>query len=370
MIPYEVIRALRSDVHVDLLTYDDGYAIPSEIRQRCSTTTFLPHRPHSDGSVSKLRNVLSASSTMTRERVTPEALRLVGTMSEQHDVTLIHGSRIAPLSKAIHGPVVIQVIDPWSAVVGMEADLTTGWRAWFRRGKSRQALHTERHLPAHARLLTVSHQDAKAWARALRRPITAIPNGFADEPRRSGLVEQPTVCFIGSLDYGPNIESVRILTKEIAPLVWDRVPAAHFILAGRNPVPEILDAAKAPGIEVQANFTSLADVIGKASVAAFPDVHGVGIRNSVREALVSGCPVIATTPAARGQDPHPLLTVRDGKHAFADAIITALVTPGTASPASGTTEAPAPATRNWCDVADDYLRECEIAVEIDRAATA
>jgi glycosyltransferase involved in cell wall biosynthesis len=90
-------------------------------------------------------------------------------------------------------------------------------------------------------------------------------------------------------------------------------------------------------------------------VAAFPDEHGVGIRNSVREALAAGLPVVATPIAAREQEAHPLLTVERDTSLFVRQIIHHLTSesPGQSDSAP---------VRTWEEVAGKYLAELQEAI--------
>jgi glycosyltransferase involved in cell wall biosynthesis len=162
-------------------------------------------------------------------------------------------------------------------------------------------------------------------------------------------------CFVGSLNYGPNIDSASVLVSKVAPRVWQRIPEARFVLAGRRPTPAVL-ALAGPRVNVLANVPSVVDVFDGADVAVFPDEHGVGIRNSVREALAAGVPVVASPVAAREQDAHPLLSIEADPEAFVDRVVEILSRP----PRAGTvSEAP---VRTWQTVANEYLEELRAAI--------
>jgi glycosyltransferase involved in cell wall biosynthesis len=172
------------------------------------------------------------------------------------------------------------------------------------------------------------------------------------------------VCFVGSLNYGPNIDAAKVLVGAIAPLVWQQVPEARFVLAGRRPGPEIL-ALAGPRVEVLPNVPSVLDVFESADVAAFPDEQGVGIRNSVREALAAGLPVVATPVAAREQDPHPLLTVEGDTGRFVEHVVGRLTGPRPEPEGQEAT-----AVRTWKAVADEYVEELRSAIRPGNAGVA
>lgn len=351
MIPFEVLRNLPQDVAVTLLTFTGPVELPYEIRARCHEVHVLPTRRRSAALV---RSLASSHDVGAQERATRLAFRRAEQLSEECDAVLLHGPHVLFLASHLKGPLVLQTVDPWSKRVGLESVLARGWRAAYRARKSRRILSAERQLPARARLLTVGAQDAAEWSRLLARPVRSIPNGA--EPLAHTFQKQSSriVCFVGSLNYGPNIASADVLINKIAPLVWKEVPTAKFVVAGRQPTKEILSLA-GPRVDILANVPSVSEVFQAAQVAAFPDEHGVGIRNSVREALAAGLPVVATAVAAREQEPHPLLTVEGDILLFARNIVHHL----TSDSSPFDTKAQ---ERTWEEVAGEYLDELQQAI--------
>ena len=218
----------------------------------------------------------------------------------------------------------LQTVDPWSIRSAMDGELAPGWHKIVRQIKSRQSLAVERQLPGRARLLTVSARDATLWSAALGREVRNIPNGVAQSVRLGRSPGPPVVCFVGSLNYGPNVDSAHVLVEQIATQVWQSLPDTRFVIAGRRPTPSVM-ALAGQRVSVLANVPSVVDVFHSADVAVFPDTHGVGIRNSVSEALSAGVPVVATPAAAREQSVHPLLSVRESVPDLVERIVEVLV---------------------------------------------
>ena len=354
MIPYEILRNLPADVDVTLMTYSGPVGLPDEVRSRCAAVHVLPPRSRKAALV---RSLAGLNGVGKHERATAEAVSTAARLSANSDATLIHGPHALFLARHVQGPVVLQTVDPWSIRAGMDTVIAPRFLRPAYRARERQVLRAERRLPVRARLLTVGSQDAREWAERLARPVRSIPNGAELAVRAEARPTVPVVCFVGSLNYGPNIDSAKVLIGKIAPLVWEQVPDARFVLAGRRPEPEVLALAGAR-VEVLANVPSVVDVFQSADVAAFPDEHGVGIRNSVREALAAGLPVVATPVAAREQDPHPLLTVAPDTASFVDHIIDRLTGPRPQGAARD-----AVAVRTWQVVMQEYLAELRSAIQ-------
>ncbi|MEC5189766.1 MULTISPECIES: glycosyltransferase [unclassified Arthrobacter] len=357
MIPYEILRNLPAEVDVILLTFAGPVELPDEVRGRCAEVHVLA--PRSRRSALAL-SVGGLNGVGKHERSTAEALVAAARLSAQCDATLIHGPHALFLARQVQGPLVLQTVDPWSIRAGMDTAIAGRLRPAYK-ARERLALQAERRLPGRARLLTVGAQDAVEWSRRLARPVRSIPNGAEQALRPAVRGSGPVVCFVGSLNYGPNIDSAKVLVGTIAPLVWEKVPDARFVLAGRRPEPEVLSLA-GPRVEVLANVPSVLEVFQSADVAAFPDEHGVGIRNSVREALASGLPVVATPVAAREQDPHPLLTIEEDSASFADHVINRLT-----GPRPEDTERTAGEVRTWQVCTQEYLDELRNAIRSGNA---
>lgn len=354
MIPYEILRNLPADVDVTLLTFAGPVGLPDEVGSRCAAAHVLTPRGRKAAFV---RSLGGLNGVGRHERATVEAVSAAASLSAHSDATLIHGPHALFLARHVQGPVVLQTVDPWSIRAGMDTAIAPRLLRPAYRARERQWLRAERRLPARARLLTVGARDAHEWAERLARPVRSIPNGAERAVRPDTGRTVPVVCFVGSLNYGPNVDSAKVLVGKIAPLVWEQVPDARFVLAGRRPEPEVL-ALAGPRVEVLANVPSVLDIFRSADVAAFPDEHGVGIRNSVREALGAGLPVVATPVAAREQDPHPLLTVAPDTVGFVDHIVQRLTGPRPQDPAPG-----APAVRTWQSVTQEYLAELRRAIQ-------
>ncbi|MEO3934477.1 glycosyltransferase [Micrococcaceae bacterium Sec7.4] len=360
MIPYEILRNLPADVDVTLLTFSGPVGLPDEVRSRCAAVHVLTPRSRA---AALMRSFAGLNGVGKHQRSTAEAVSTAVRLSARSDATLIHGPHALFLARHVQGPVVLQTVDPWSIRAGMDTAIAGRLRPAYR-ARERQALRAERRLPARARLLTVGSQDAIEWSQRLARPVRSIPNGAEQARRPAARQSGPVVCFVGSLNYGPNIDSVKVLIGKIAPLVWEKVPDARFVLAGRRPEPEVL-ALAGPRVEVLANVPSVLDVFQSADVAVFPDEHGVGIRNSVREALAAGLPVVATPVAAREQDPHPLLTIEPDSGNFAEHVVNRLT-----GPRPEHAERDAGAVRTWQTVTQEYLDELRSAIHPGSAGLA
>jgi glycosyltransferase involved in cell wall biosynthesis len=110
----------------------------------------------------------------------------------------------------------------------------------------------------------------------------------------------PTVVFLGSLGYAPNVDAALVAAEAIWPRVAAAVPEARLVIAGRAPVPEVAALAARPGIAVAADVPDIVPVLSRAWVSIAPMRIGVGIKNKVLEAWACARPVVMTPLATNG----------------------------------------------------------------------
>ena len=109
------------------------------------------------------------------------------------------------------------------------------------------------------------------------------------------------------------------------PLVWAQDATIPFLLAGSGMSQDLRDAAgQARGpVEVLGQVPVLAELWGRALLAAAPLRFGAGIKGKVLDSLAAGIPCLCSTIAAEGLGLPPALAglVQDGVAGMAREIV-------------------------------------------------
>jgi glycosyltransferase involved in cell wall biosynthesis len=185
-------------------------------------------------------------------------------------------------------------------------------RAAFRRFASACRRFERKWMPQYDAVMVASEEDAKhvagedakhvagedakhvAGARAFVYPncIPALPR-----PARK---EEQVIIFSGNLEYQPNISAVRHFSRNIWPLLRQRVPDLTWRIAGKNPgaIAGIINGDRR--VHVTGPMDDAIAMLASAKIAVVPLLAGSGTRFKVLEAWAACTPVISTNLGAEG----------------------------------------------------------------------
>ena len=159
------------------------------------------------------------------------------------------------------------------------------------------------------KLITMSEEDKNFIEKELgkRQNISVVANGvdldFFSKIKKH-LPVNPTVLFVGTFKWLPNIEAVEEIVKKIWPLILKDLPTAKLKIVGFSPTAKIKAYASDPSIEVLGAIDDIREAFATAHMLLAPIRSGKGTRYKVLEAMITGTPVVATTLAAEGLDLH------------------------------------------------------------------
>ncbi len=138
------------------------------------------------------------------------------------------------------------------------------------------------------------------------------------------------ILFLGSLDWRPNLDAVRLLLEHIFPAVRASEPRATLVLVGRHP-PAWLRQLVANQLQVEL-YGDVADVrpyLARTGLLAVPLRIGGGSRLKILEALAAGLPVVSTRIGAEGLQlqPNEHFTQTETAETMAPALLQAMRNP-------------------------------------------
>jgi len=176
--------------------------------------------------------------------------------------------------------------------------------------------------------IMVSDDDCRTMTEEFGvRHASAIPTGVDVDyfmPMTSHPPE-PTVVFVGSMDWLPNQDAVEFFVASVLPRIRAEIPV-RFVVAGRNP-PAAMRALE--GVHVTGTVDDIRPYLRDAHVCVVPLRVGGGTRIKIFEALAMGKAVVSTSVGAEG------LPVTDGRDIlladdpalFASAVVRLLTDP-------------------------------------------
>ncbi len=180
-------------------------------------------------------------------------------------------------------------------------------RRWYIAGQRRKFERFEaRVFHAVARVVAVSPEDA-ALARekfGVER-IDVVDNGvdvqFFAAVERLTARPRRSILYLGSLDWRPNLDALKVLLDDIFPTVQAHEPDVRLEIVGRHPPAWLRQRlARLPGTELHADVPDVRPYLAGSAVLAVPLRVGGGSRLKILEALAAGLPVVSTRVGAEG----------------------------------------------------------------------
>jgi sugar transferase (PEP-CTERM/EpsH1 system associated) len=307
--PYNLIKNLaRHGHHITLLALvppgEDTASLES-LNSWCHRVQTVP-LPRSQ----TLRNGLQAIPSRTpfqaaysRSPAMTDLIRQIQA-DETFDVVHVEHLRGAELSRAVADlPIVFDAVDSITLLFDWVRRAGPTWhsRLLARLDLNRTRRYEARLLEGYQRVLVTSPRDKEALHQLSTAPdagerLVVLPNGVDLDYFKPLVVSRDpaTLVFTGKMSYHANVAAALDLAHQIMPLIWQQLPEAKLIIAGKDPTAELVALAADPRLTVTGTVPDLRPYLAQATVAVSPMRYGVGIQNKVLEAMAMATPVITT----------------------------------------------------------------------------
>ena len=258
------------------------------------------------------------------------------------DLIVVHCSAVAHYAAAWPGvPKVLDFVDmdsrkwrDYSRVTPWPFKLVHAWEGWTL-GRAERRL---------ARRFDLSLTATEAEAESLTALAGPVPNAVVrngvdldyfhptpdpqpDPP--SDPHEPDHLCFVGRMDYFPNIQAVTDFCREVLPRLHAVRPGMRLSIVGADPAPAVRALAADPAVTVTGSVADVRPYVRRAALTVAPLKLARGTQNKILESMALGVPVVASDLAARGVDAEPgrHLLAATGAEATAAAILRVLDDP-------------------------------------------
>ncbi|HEX5111994.1 MAG TPA: glycosyltransferase family 4 protein [Saprospiraceae bacterium] len=215
-------------------------------------------------------------------------------------------------------------------------------------------------FPVYDYLVTLTDRDLQLFRKkgytngASAAPIGLDITGYPYTQPQFG--PEMSICFIGSLDWMPNLEGLEWFLANVWPKINQRWPKVSFHIAGRN-TPKSLLEIKLKNVTVHGEVEDAGEFLNKHAVMIVPLFSGSGMRVKIVEGMLIGKLIISTTIGKEGIDGEHQkeLLVADNVQAFVDAIDFCIKHPDQAGEIAKNAEAKALAQFNPRQVAEHMM---------------
>ncbi len=188
----------------------------------------------------------------------------------------------------------------WNRVVESTSIIPKKWYVQYLTQKLKK-FEIER-LSHYDALVTVTQRDLDAYENlgyrkgGIASPIGININRYTPEISNSS---HPSLSFIGSLDWMPNLDGLDWFLKYVYPEIVRNYPNIKFHVAGRN-TPQSIRDMQSDHVLIHGEVDHAIDFINDHPIMVVPLLSGSGMRVKILEGMALGKVVISTAIGAEG----------------------------------------------------------------------
>lgn len=233
------------------------------------------------------------------------------------DLAVVHSSSVAPYVDALDGPLkVLDFVDmdscKWCDYAAVAGFARRG--VYAREGASLRRAEADLAARFDLCLTATEHEAASLREIAGDVPHAVVRNGVDLDyyTPGDGDYDPDTICFVGRMDYLPNVRAMVRFCRDVWPRVRAHRPNGRLLIVGAAPARAVRALSRVPGVTVTGGVHDVRPYVRRAAATVVPLDIARGTQNKILESMAMGVPVIASTVAARGVAATPgthLLTV-------------------------------------------------------------
>ena len=226
---------------------------------------------------------------------------------QRFDLVIAHSSSVGPYAQAVPGvPKIMDFCD-------MDSQKWLAYRKQTRFPKSlgywlegMKLVRVEQRLAEDFDCSTCATPAELASLEEIAPGATGdwFPNGVDLEFFQPQAVEYDPdqICFVGRMDYFPNVQAMTAFVRDVLPLVRARRPRCKLAIVGAAPTAEARALGEFEGVTVTGSVPDVRPYFAASACSVAPLVVARGTQNKILESLAMGVPVVASGLAARGLD--------------------------------------------------------------------
>lgn len=184
-------------------------------------------------------------------------------------------------------------------------------KQWLYQLESARVWKLEGEIAKRATTVTLVSEEERELFRRIgcSSSVQVVGNGvdieyFSPQPD-SPAAAAHTCCFVGVLNYPPNVDGLRWFVESVWPAVRAEVPGARFMIVGKSPEQQVERLAAVPGVELHANVPDVRPFLARSAVALAPMQFARGVQNKVLEAMAMQKAIVATPQSLEGLRAQP-----------------------------------------------------------------
>lgn len=255
------------------------------------------------------------------------------------DVVQLEGLYLVPyigtIRKAFNGKLVMRAHNIENHIwENLARDEESKIRQWYFKVLARRLASIENNINKKVDALVAISNPDREWflGHGFVKPSIAIPAGYFPGNQASDVEkpDNPSVCYIGALDWLPNTEGLLWFLDWVWPRIQSEIPNVEIHIAGRNAPEEFAERLMMErSIIFHGQVANSAEFLGKFSVMIVPLLSGSGIRVKIIEGMFLKHAIVSTSMAAKGIDANhgEHILIADTPEEFAKAVCSLIKLP-------------------------------------------